>query len=326
MTTYTSKTWPIAAAMLPFTNSQDADTATWVSQLSEVAYEGFEHVDITDCWIQPGNLDASGLERVREALDTVGLEAIALSAIRKSVIDPVSGDDNLAYSHRTLDAAAKLGLGIVSFGLHRPLLPNQQEVQWFWTEEGPVDNTDPETWELAISRIRELGQHAADLGIELSLEMYEDTLIGTTEGVVRIVDGVGLDNVGVNPDLGNLYRLHREIESFQSAVETLAPISNYWHVKNYYRDEDRNRDFVTSVPAPMESGSMNYRAAIKTALAAGYNAAFCVEHYGGDGLSVTAANARYIRKLIAVANGEAEQEVLAKRAQRAGGVLVGSNS
>ena len=135
--------------------------------------------------------------------------------------------------------------------------------------------------------LRELGRHAGELGLELSLEMYEDTLLGSAASAVRLVQDIALDNVGLNPDLGNLFRLHRPIEDFQAAVLACAPVSNYWHIKSYLRDEDPGTGQVVSVPAPMESGSINYRAAVKAALDAGP----CVEHYGGDGLSVSAANA-----------------------------------
>ena len=306
----TSDQWPIAAAMLPFPASQDAPADTWVDHLAEVAYEGFSEVDLTDSWVQAGDLSPARIEELREALATVGLDPVALSAIRRSVIDPVSGDENLAYSHRTIDAAAALGTKIVSVGLHRPLLPAQREAFWFWTEEGPVDPTDADTWALAVSRLRELGRHGAEVGVQLSLEMYEDTLLGTAESSVRLVHDIGDDNVGLNPDLGNLVRLHRPIEDFQAAVEACLPVSNYWHVKSYFRDEDRTAGTYTAMPAPMEMGSVSYRKAIRTAVDAGFTGPFCVEHYGGDGLSVSARNARYIRRMLAVATGEARESVL----------------
>lgn len=158
--------------------------------------------------------------------------------------------------------------------------------------------------------------HAAEVGVNLSLEMYEDTLLGSSESAVRLVEEIGHPAVGLNPDLGNLFRLHRDIESFQAAVEACLPLSNYWHVKNYYRGVDPGKGTVVSLPAPMYSGAMNYRAAVKTALEVGYAGPFCVEHYGGDGLSVMAENRTYLRKLLAVATGEAAQvnrgEVMAK--------------
>ena len=307
-----STNWPIAAAMLPFPDSQDAPAQTWLDQLVEVAFEGFEHVDLTDGWLRAGDLEPPRRAELADVLREAGLDPVALSAIRRSVIDPERGEENLAYSHRTIDAAAELGCRIVSVGLHRPLLPAQRAALWFWTEPGPRDDDDAATWQRAVDRLRELGHHAAQVGLELSLEMYEDTLLGSAASAVRLVTDIGLDNVGLNPDLGNLYRLHRPIEDFQAAVAACAPVSNYWHIKSYLRDEDPHTGQVMAVPAPMESGSINYRQAVRTALEAGFSGPFCVEHYGGDGLAVSAANARYLRRLLAVVTGEARAEVLAR--------------
>jgi hypothetical protein len=45
----------------------------------------------------------------------------------------------------------------------------------------------------------------------------------------------------------------------------------------------------------MESGLMDYRWAIKVAIASGFQGVITTEHYGGDGLSVCAANQEYLR-------------------------------
>ncbi|MGT2425029.1 sugar phosphate isomerase/epimerase family protein [Amnibacterium kyonggiense] len=296
--------WPIAAAMLPFlatttsgTPVQDAPVEVWAAALAEVADAGFTEVDLTDSWVRPGDLSQERLDGLARAVADAGLHAEAISAIRRSVIDPDSGDDNLAYSHRTIDAAAALGCSMVSVGLHRPLLPAQQDTLWFWNVDGPHDRDDADTWRLAVARLRELGEHAASVGVGLTLEMYEDTLLGTADSAVRLAQDIG-GGVGLNPDLGNLFRLPRTVEPFLEALAKCLPYTNYWHVKNYYRLEDAATGAFLSAPAPMDSGSMNYRRAVKMALDAGFTGAFCVEHYGGDGLSVMARNRDYIRGLL----------------------------
>ena len=135
------------------------------------AEASFTDVDLTDNWLRIGDLDDARLQQLADVLARAGLAPIAVSAIRRSVIDPEDGEDNLAYSHRVLEAAKKLGSRVVSFGLHRPLSPEQQEAFWFWTAPGPVDATDDATWQLAVTRLRELGSHAAELGLQLSLEL-----------------------------------------------------------------------------------------------------------------------------------------------------------
>ena len=304
MSTPTPATWPIAAAMLPFAPSHDASPQVWRAQLAEVAAEGFDTIDLTDSWLRIGDLTPARRGELAAALTDAGLRPEAVSAIRCSVIDPADGRANLAYSHRTIDAAAELGCSVVSVGLHRPLTPAQQAALWFWTVDGPRDDDSPATWHLAVERLRELAGHAQDVGVALSLEMYEDTLLGSAASAVRLLQDIDHSAVGLNPDLGNLYRLHREVEPFLSAVEQCLPVSNYWHVKSYYRAEDQTTGTTLTVPAPMYAGSMNYRAAVRIAVEAGFTGPICVEHYGGDGLSVMAENHRYLRRLLAAATGE----------------------
>ncbi|MBD1593889.1 sugar phosphate isomerase/epimerase [Arthrobacter sp. S1_S22] len=301
---YTAENWPITAAMLPFpgtsaqgTHMNDADASTWAAALTEVKEAGFATADLTDSWVRPGDLSPVRLAEFRQTAQDVGIGTPAVSAIRRSVIDGQNWEANLAYSHRTIDAAAELGCEVVSFGLHQAITPEQQKQLWFWTVEGHKDpEGDRETWGNAVSRLRELGRHAAEVGLLLSLEMYEDTYLGTADSSVRLVQDIGLPNVGLNPDLGNLIRLHRPVEDWRELVAKTLPYANFWHMKNYLRDEDASRDMYVAMPSPMESGLINYREAFKVALAAGFQGILCTEHYGGDGLSVSASNQEYLRR------------------------------
>jgi sugar phosphate isomerase/epimerase len=290
---FTASDWPIAAAMLPFPGAQDATGEQWAEAFAEVAGTGFDCVDITDSWVRIADLPPTRLEELTASASQSGLRIASISAIRRSVIDKAAGDENLAYSHRTIEAAAALGIGVVSFGLHQALTPEQASRLWFWTTPGHVD--DPADWDLAVSRLRELGAHAAELGLLVSLEMYEDTFLGTADSSVRLVEDIGLDNVGLNPDIGNLVRLHRPIESWREMVEKTMPYANFWHVKNYSRDEAPERDAYFAVPAPMQFGLIDYRFAFRTAIENGFQGVICAENYGGDGLGVSAANRDYLR-------------------------------
>lgn len=301
MTGLTAQTWPIAAAALPFPGRTadgrsvtDAGPAAWIGPLTEIADAGFDRVDLTDSWLRVGDLVDRDLADLGAIAADVGVRPTSISAIRRSVIDDAAGPENLAYSHRTLDAAARLGIETVSFGLHQALTPRQQEQLWFWTVEGHVD--DPANWDLAVRRLRELGRHAAELGLLMSLEMYEDTFLGTADSSVRLVEEIGLDNVGLNPDIGNLVRLHRPVEPWWEIVEKTLPYANFWHVKNYARDEDVERDLYVAMPTPMSSGVIDYRRAFRYAVEQGFQGVICVENYGGDGLSVCADNRDYLRR------------------------------
>jgi sugar phosphate isomerase/epimerase len=212
------------------------------------------------------------------------------------VTDERHGAAHLAYAHRTLDVAAELGVGVVSVGLHRALTPQQRAQLWFWTVEGHRDPfDDDDAWSLAVTRLRELGRHAGELGMLLSLELYEHTFLGTAASAVRLVEDIGLDVVGLNPDIGNLIRLHEPVEDWREIAEATMPYANFWHVKNYTRDEDAAAGLFSTVPTSLELGVINYREAVKIALRNGFQGVICVEHYGGDGLSVSATNRDYLR-------------------------------
>ncbi len=301
----TRANWPIAAAMLQFpgtlpdgSSTQDQPAEGWAQALGEVVDAGFDCVDPYDSWLRIGDLSEPRRQELVDVLADLGLRVPAVSVSRRSVVDPDHGEDNLAYTHRVIDAAAAVGASVCNVGLFRALTPWQAEALWFWTVQGPVDPDDPDTWALAVQRVRELGRHAADVGLELSLEMYEDTYLGTADSAVRFVTDVAADNVGLNPDLGNLVRLHRPVERWESMAEKVMPHANFWHAKNYLRTEDATTGAIVTAPAPLELGVISYRAAVKLAVANGFQGPITCEHYGGDGLSVSATNREYLRRVL----------------------------
>ena len=310
---YTSEDWPIAAALLqsPGTRAdgssvQDADAGAWLETLAEVSRVGFDHLDLTDSWLRIADLSPARLLEFELAVATAGLSVPSLSITRRSVIDPVDGAANLDYAHRTIDAAASIGVSVLSIGLHQPLTAEQREQLWFWTAPGASDPVgDPEVRTLAVDRIRELGEHAAANDMVVSVELYEDTYLGTADSAVDLITDIGLDSVGINPDIGNLVRLHRPIERWEDMLAKTLPYANYWQVKNYFRDEDPTTGAVVSMPAPLELGFINYRVAVRDALALGFQGVLCCEHYGGDGLGVSATNMRYLRSLLPSPEGAA---------------------
>lgn len=302
---WTRDNWPIAAAMIQYPNMlpdgrsvQDQTADEWAETISDVADAGFTEIDPTDSWLRVADLSPSRRREFQDIVAAHGLTIPAISTARRSVIDASHGDDYLAYSHRLIDVAVEMGAGSVSFGFFEPLTEKQKKALWFWTEQGAKNRDDPAIWRKAVARIADLGRHAAEVGLEVSLEMYEDTYLGTADSSVRFVEDVGLDNVGINADLGNLIRLHRPVEHWLAMMTKVAPYAKYWHVKNYMRIEDETSGLIGTHPVPLECGVINYRAAIKLALQHGFESPFLCEHYGGDGLSVSAANRDYLRRIL----------------------------
>jgi sugar phosphate isomerase/epimerase len=307
---YAAENWPIAAAMLPFGSVDshggpihDAEPEEWAKHLNLVARSGFTEVDPTDTWVRVGDLTPERLNEFQSVLKDAGLTIPAISTSRRSVVDPEHGKEYLEYSHRLLDVAASLGVPLVSFGFFQALKPAQQKALWFWLAEGWHDDESPEARSRAASLIRELAEHAQSNGQQITLEMYEDTYVGTADGAIRFLEEVGHEACGLNPDIGNFVRLHRPLEPVQDMLDKLLPYANYWHVKNYLRDEDPETGQVMTFPVPMEFGLINYRAAITQAVGLGFRGAFLCEHYGSDAITVIGKNRAYVRDILATVIG-----------------------
>ncbi|MEV0890972.1 sugar phosphate isomerase/epimerase family protein [Promicromonospora sp. NPDC050262] len=302
----TADTWPIAANMLSFgsttadgTPNVDAPAESWRAQLQQVADLDFTDVDPTDAWLSIGELSDARFTELLAVLKETGLSVPSVSTTRRSVIDAGRGDDYLRFGHTIIDRAPELGAEVVNFGFMQALKPAQERALWFWLAEGHHDDLDDkDTYDLAVRRIRELADHARDLGVQISLEMYEDTYIGTPDLAVRFVHDVDRDNVGINPDLGNLVRLHRPVEDIPTMFEKVLPLTNFWHIKNYTRDEDPATGSYATHPTPLVQGVVNYRAVIRRALELGFEGVFVCEHYGSDSLGVAAINREYIRDVL----------------------------
>lgn len=289
----------IAGSTLPLAAVPAGDESAWGAGLRSLACGGFEWVDIVDNWLAFGDLSTQQAGGLADAVASSGLRLAGLSAIRRSVIDPDDSDANLAYTHRALDVAAAAGAPVLSIGFHRPLSPLQR--QWaFWSVPGPRDDAhDRGVWNLAVDRLRELAKHAADVNVALSLELYEDTLLGSGALAVQLVEEVGSPSLGINADLGNLYRVPRRLtEGWLDAFTACLPYLNYWHVKNYRRAEGYPDGPFLAWPTQLADGDINYRLLLQMAVHHGYAGPICIEQYGGDGLTAQQEGLRYLRGLL----------------------------
>ncbi|MCY1693605.1 sugar phosphate isomerase/epimerase family protein [Curtobacterium sp. SL109] len=307
-TTWTAETWPIAACLHGFpavgtdgVAVHDAAPEVWDDILGQVAAAGFSLAEVADSHIRPADLEPARRDEFLAIARSHGVGIPSVHLQRRSVIQPGHEEDNLAYAHRTIDAAAEWGMQVFSTGLHQPFNDAQKRALWFWTAQGPKDPDDPEVWQAAVSRLRELGEHAASVGLPMALEMYEDTYLGTADSAVRLIEDIGLDTVGLNADVANLIRLHRPVEDWKELFAKTLPYTNYLHVKNYTRDEAGDGSWATSVPSTMETGLINYRQVLRDAVANGFRGILMTEQYGGDSLGVCATNQRYIRSVLATA-------------------------
>lgn len=271
----------------------DAGPDAWLDALRRYPDHGFDALELSTAWLPIGELDRGGLRALAEALAEAGLVVEGVSVPRASVVDPVDGAANLAATHRAIEAAAALGVEAVCIGLHGRLTASEQRALWFWTgEPTPVA---PESRPLAVARVRELAEHAGAVGLRLAVELYPHPFVATAAGAVRFVDDVGSAHCGLNPDLANLARVSAPVERWQDVLAATIGRAVYWHVKNVQRVEDPSRGIHLAWPTALDDGLIDYSAAFATAALAGFDGPVVVEHYGGDGLAISARSREYLR-------------------------------
>jgi sugar phosphate isomerase/epimerase len=278
--------------------SGDAPAAVWLEHLERLSGVGFDAVDLVDTWLSPAALAPSALSDLREAISQARLALVGVSVIRKSIIDPVDGEANLEHTLASVDAVETLGAPVLCIGFQRPLTEQQTRAP-FWLVDAPRDALDERTYELAVERLQELCRCAARSGIEISLELYEGTLLGTGARAAQLVHDVGAPNLGTNPDLANLYRQpHKLDETWEETLTACIPTMNYWHVKNYRRVYVTPDGPITTFPETLARGDINYRLAIELVVAGGFRGPLSVEHYGGDQIAAQAAGRVYLESII----------------------------
>lgn len=192
----------------------EASISVWADQIEQVIALGFKSIDPIDDWINISTLSEARFKEFAQLINSYNLIIPGISFGRRSPVDLKLGEGYVKRMHVALDRGAELGAKILNIGFMQDLTPAQEKAQWFWHAPGHKD--DPELRQLAIERVRDVANHASANGMEISLEMYEDTYLGSAEEAVSFIKGCDHPAVGINPDIGNLVRLHRPIPDYQA--------------------------------------------------------------------------------------------------------------
>jgi sugar phosphate isomerase/epimerase len=260
---------------------------------------GFEAVEV-------GVDEQADEAAARELKDEVESEGLKIGAVRAggSLSHPLSAQQSVTRLQRSIRYAGWLGAPIVNTAMVNPASNpgglgsgRQGEV----ISQGSSRAATAYDFELSAERLRTAGRAAADLGVSISIEVHQGSIADNSWATLHLLDLVGLDNVGANPDLGNIYwQYEHPEETPEAAIVALAPRALYWHCKNLRRTHipELNRSFFDRVPLP--DGEIDYRFAISAMLEAGYDGYLAVEGaQKGDQLSQDRRGLEYVQQLLA---------------------------
>jgi len=156
-------------------------------------------------------------------------------------------------------------------------------------------------YDTTARELRALADIAAAHGVTLSVEMHQHSIADSPWSCLHLLGLIDRPNVGLNPDLGNLYwHYERPETSTEDAIVALAPHTKYWHCKQLQRLQlpEHERAYFLLVPLP--DGEIDYRFAITAMHAAGYDGWLAIEGCrDGDQIRGDGRSAAYCKEILA---------------------------
>jgi sugar phosphate isomerase/epimerase len=165
------------------------DTAFGIRMTKEI---GFDTIDI---FADPLDLGARERRLIKRECDRVGLPIVSIACVAVGLIDfnPSVQRFHLDRCRRYLDLAYEYEA--------RNLLLVLGEYIWERQVIPPA-----EQWQIGVRNVRELGKYAADLGLQIALELepFKLSLVNNVESMLRFLNDVNLRAVQANIDVSHL--------------------------------------------------------------------------------------------------------------------------
>lgn len=153
---------------------------------------GFDSIDV---FADPLDTDAKERRLIRTECERAGLPVVSVACVAVGLIDFNAAVQrfHLSRCKAYLDFAYELGAQNVLVVLG----------EYIWERQviPPA-----EQWGTAVRHLRALGDHAADLGLEIALELepFKLSLLNSVDAMVRFVDETGHPAVRANIDVSHL--------------------------------------------------------------------------------------------------------------------------
>jgi sugar phosphate isomerase/epimerase len=252
--------------------------------------------------------DAAAARELGAELRDAGLPAACVRA-GGDLAHPFAGPSARQRLERAIHYASWLGARVVNTAMVSP--PTHPGGPGHARQGEPVSQGASRTaaesdFERTAGWLRQYGRLAADLDVEIAIEVHQGSIADNSWATLHLLDLVGLSNVGANPDLGNIYwHYDQPEETAEAAIVALAPRATYWHCKNLRRLHVPELRHAFFLRVPLPDGDLDYRFAIAAMHHAGYTGYLAVEGAReGDQLTQDERSAAYARQLLSDLAGD----------------------
>jgi sugar phosphate isomerase/epimerase len=220
------------------------------------------------------------------------------------VIDPIQGPKVVARLKQAVRYAAWAGATVVNTTCVTPATEPHGVGSFRRGErisQGASRLASEYEFERTAAKYREVGVMAADLGLNVSMEVHQGSIADNSAATNHLLDLIDLPTFGANPDLGNiLWQFEQPEETSEAAIVALAPRATYWHCKNLLRVTVEEVHHTYFIRVPLPDGEIDYRFALSAMAEAKYKGYVAVEGMNlGDQLTGDGRSAAYVRGVLA---------------------------
>jgi sugar phosphate isomerase/epimerase len=263
---------------------------------------GFEGIELgVGSYGLGGSLESAAKELRRE-LESAGVPCVAIRG-GGGLSHPRTAAGSRQQWERAIQFASWIGAGVVNGTVTTPPTDPNAPGAGGWGEsvsQGSSRTASIEDFERTAKGLREVAAIAADAGVKISIEIHQHSIADNSWSALHLLKTIDHPNVGLNPDLGNIYWAYDvPEETCEAAIAALAPHTNYWHCKSLCRVHVPELHRAIFLQVPLPDGEIDYRFAIAAMLEANFDGYLAIEglrlgdQWHGDGKSVA-----YVKALV----------------------------
>ena len=140
---------------------------------------------------------------------------------------------------------------------------------------------------------------AADIDTNVVVEVHQNSPVDNSWSALLLTERVDRPNFGINPDVGNILWMYDvPEESFDDAIDNIAPVAKYWHCKNLHRVYHPENSRSVFIRVPLPDGEIDYRYGMSAMHNAGYSGYMAIEgSWAGDQWHNDARSLDYARAI-----------------------------
>ncbi len=283
----------------PFTFPPKEFRARWLKKIRSLNVAGIE---IGTDAAGPDPTEAK-VHELRKELDGAGVPCVSVRG-GGGVTHPRTAAASKERILLSVRFAGWIGASVSNNGLTTPATDPHGPGVMNWGDyvsQGSSRLASEEDFVRTAAALREAGKLAADVGVDISIEVHQHSIADNSWGALHLLQLIDHPRVGVNPDLGNIYWTYDvPEETSEAAIVKLAPHTKYWHCKNLHRVHFAQLKQSYFVRVPLPDGDIDYRFALSAMHHAGYTGYIVVEgaNAEGDQFSMDGRSIEYMRGLL----------------------------